>query len=208
MNRLLQGDVGSGKTLVAAYAMLAAVANKLQAALLAPTAILAEQHMRTLSRYLEGSKVRLALVVGHRAGALFVPQHGDAALHRRPRSHGVVPALDVRVVGQVDVAELGVADPGEGDDVGHAVFVAGEPGGLGQALIEHAVQPRHFVGVAVDGVGDFLDRIVGEVVVLTEHRADAAHLEHHPFQAFIAPERILRDQLAAGLFRQIDHDGG
>jgi ATP-dependent DNA helicase RecG len=69
MNRLLQGDVGSGKTLVAAYAMLAAVANKLQAALLAPTAILAEQHMRTLSRYLEGSKVRLALVAGGGATA-------------------------------------------------------------------------------------------------------------------------------------------
>jgi len=64
MNRLLQGDVGSGKTLVAAYAMLAAVANKLQAALLAPTAILAEQHLRTLTRYLEGSKVRLAALTG------------------------------------------------------------------------------------------------------------------------------------------------
>src|SRR6185369_9483268 len=46
-----------------------AVANKLQAALLAPTAILAEQHMRTLSRYLEGSKVRLALVAGGGATA-------------------------------------------------------------------------------------------------------------------------------------------
>jgi ATP-dependent DNA helicase RecG len=64
MNRLLQGDVGSGKTLVAAYALLAAVANGLQAALLAPTAILAEQHLATLSRYLAGSKVRLELVSG------------------------------------------------------------------------------------------------------------------------------------------------
>jgi ATP-dependent DNA helicase RecG len=64
MNRLLQGDVGSGKTLVAAYAMLAAVANRRQAALLAPTAILAEQHMRTLSRHLDGSRVRIGLVVG------------------------------------------------------------------------------------------------------------------------------------------------
>jgi ATP-dependent DNA helicase RecG len=69
MNRLLQGDVGSGKTLVAAYAMLAAVANRLQAALLAPTAILAEQHLATLSRYLEGSKVRLDLVTGSGSAA-------------------------------------------------------------------------------------------------------------------------------------------
>ena len=64
MNRLLQGDVGSGKTLVAAYALLCAVGNHQQAALLAPTAILAEQHLRTLSLYLEGSRVRLALVTG------------------------------------------------------------------------------------------------------------------------------------------------
>ncbi len=64
MNRLLQGDVGSGKTAVAVYAMLAAVARKVQAALLAPTEILAEQHHATLSRWLAGSKVRIALVSG------------------------------------------------------------------------------------------------------------------------------------------------
>ncbi|MBI3099115.1 MAG: ATP-dependent DNA helicase RecG [Planctomycetes bacterium] len=64
MNRLLQGDVGSGKTVVAIYAMLAAVANRTQAALMAPTEILAEQHFRTLTALLAGSKVRLALLLG------------------------------------------------------------------------------------------------------------------------------------------------
>ena len=64
MNRLLQGDVGAGKTVVAAYGMLAVVAHRMQAALLAPTEILAEQHFTTLSRYLDGSQVRLALVTG------------------------------------------------------------------------------------------------------------------------------------------------
>ncbi len=53
MSRLLQGDVGSGKTVVAAAAMLAAVANGMQAALLAPTEILAEQHFKTLSTIFE-----------------------------------------------------------------------------------------------------------------------------------------------------------
>jgi ATP-dependent DNA helicase RecG len=62
MNRLLQGDVGSGKTVLALYAMLVAVANKWQAALMAPTEVLAEQHFRTISRFLEGSRVRLALL--------------------------------------------------------------------------------------------------------------------------------------------------
>ncbi len=53
MSRLLQGDVGSGKTVVAAAAMLAAVANGAQAALMAPTEILAEQHFKTLSKIFE-----------------------------------------------------------------------------------------------------------------------------------------------------------
>ncbi len=64
MNRLLQGDVGSGKTVVALYAMLAAVANGFQTALMAPTEILVEQHYRTLRRYLSHAKVRIALFVG------------------------------------------------------------------------------------------------------------------------------------------------
>jgi len=61
MNRLLQGDVGSGKTVVALYAMLVAVANRLQAALLAPTEVLAEQHYLTLSRLLGSSSVTVEL---------------------------------------------------------------------------------------------------------------------------------------------------
>jgi ATP-dependent DNA helicase RecG len=64
MNRLLQGDVGSGKTAVAAYAMLLAVAHGHQAALVAPTEILAEQHHRVLSRMLDGSGVELRLLTG------------------------------------------------------------------------------------------------------------------------------------------------
>lgn len=62
MNRLLQGDVGSGKTVVAVYAMLTAVANKLQSALLAPTEVLAEQHFLTLSTLLKDSSLRIELV--------------------------------------------------------------------------------------------------------------------------------------------------
>ena len=67
MNRLLQGDVGSGKTVVALYGMLVAVANQYQAALMAPTEILAAQHYETLARYLAGSRVRTALLIGGRS---------------------------------------------------------------------------------------------------------------------------------------------
>ena len=64
MNRLLQGDVGSGKTVVALYGMLLAVANKMQTALLAPTEVLAEQHYLTLTRTLAGSNVIIELFTG------------------------------------------------------------------------------------------------------------------------------------------------
>lgn len=62
MNRLLQGDVGSGKTAVAVYALLAAVANKYQAAFMAPTEILAEQHYRMLQKYLAHARVKMAFL--------------------------------------------------------------------------------------------------------------------------------------------------
>lgn len=64
MNRLLQGDVGSGKTVVAMYAILAAIANGYQAAFMAPTEILARQHFQTLQKYLEHSHVRSQLLTG------------------------------------------------------------------------------------------------------------------------------------------------
>lgn len=64
MNRLVQGDVGSGKTLVALLAMLLAKDNGYQACLMAPTEILAEQHYATLSRMLAGLPVRVELLTG------------------------------------------------------------------------------------------------------------------------------------------------
>ena len=67
-NRLIQGDVGSGKTVVAVYAMLASVANKHQATLMAPTEVLAEQHFASISKLLGGSGVRVELVTGATTG--------------------------------------------------------------------------------------------------------------------------------------------
>ncbi len=64
MNRLLQGDVGSGKTVVALLAMLIAADNGYQSAFMAPTEILAEQHFKTLSSFLQGLPVTIRLLVG------------------------------------------------------------------------------------------------------------------------------------------------
>ena len=64
MNRLLQGDVGSGKTLVALMSMLIALDNDYQACIMAPTEILAEQHLVTIMSFLEGMDIRVALLTG------------------------------------------------------------------------------------------------------------------------------------------------
>ncbi|HDZ21153.1 hypothetical protein LCGC14_0094020 [marine sediment metagenome] len=85
MNRLLQGDVGSGKTVVALYAALLAVANRKQAAIMAPTEVLASQHFRKITDYLAGSKVRTELLVG-----------GQPAAHRRR-------LLDALAQGEIDI---------------------------------------------------------------------------------------------------------
>jgi ATP-dependent DNA helicase RecG len=69
MNRLLQGDVGAGKTIVALLAALVEMENGLQVAFMAPTEILAEQHFLNLSRLLQSSRFRVALLTGSTAGA-------------------------------------------------------------------------------------------------------------------------------------------
>ena len=68
MNRLLQGDVGSGKTLVALMIMLIALDNGYQACMMAPTEILANQHYETITRFLQGMSVRVELLTGNVKG--------------------------------------------------------------------------------------------------------------------------------------------
>lgn len=69
MLRLLQGDVGSGKTIVALLAMLAAVESGMQAALMAPTELLVRQHLASLEPYAKAAGVRLACLTGREKGA-------------------------------------------------------------------------------------------------------------------------------------------
>jgi ATP-dependent DNA helicase RecG len=85
MQRLLQADVGAGKTAVAIYALLTAVANRHQAVLMAPTEVLARQHWNTLERSLAHSRVRRVLLTGglparERREALRAVRNGDADL--------------------------------------------------------------------------------------------------------------------------------
>jgi ATP-dependent DNA helicase RecG len=97
MNRLLQGDVGSGKTVVAVYALLLAVAHGQQAVLMAPTEVLARQHAATLAQALTASRVRWCLLTG-----------GLSAEERRTALAGIQQGQIDVVIGTQAVLHSGV----------------------------------------------------------------------------------------------------
>src|SRR5947207_8131931 len=104
MNRLLQGDVGSGKTVVAIAAMLLAVESGSQAALMAPTQILAEQHYAVLRNWLDPLGIRIALRPG-------TPREDNAPMPlfaRRLGSAGCQPAVSGSLP---DTSTSGIAEP-------------------------------------------------------------------------------------------------
>jgi len=104
MNRLLQGDVGSGKTVVALFAMLRAVENGYQAALMAPTEILAEQHARTLTRLIGDLPVGVTLLTG-RMGAR---QRREAGYRLASGGAGIAVGTHALIQEKVEFDRLGV----------------------------------------------------------------------------------------------------
>jgi ATP-dependent DNA helicase RecG len=109
MNRLLQGDVGAGKTIVALLAALVAMENGLQVAFMAPTEILAEQHCLNISRLLSASRFRVALMTGATSAAARKRQLAEiesGALHLVVGTHALVDgAVHFRQLGLVVIDE-------------------------------------------------------------------------------------------------------
>ena len=97
MMRLLQGDVGSGKTVVAAFAAIRAAENGYQTAIMAPTEILAEQHFETLSQWLPPLGIGVGLLTGRQGAA-----------ERRARLEAVAQGRDLVVVGTQALFQAGV----------------------------------------------------------------------------------------------------
>jgi len=93
MNRLLQGDVGSGKTLVALMSMLIAIDNGFQTCIMAPTEILAQQHLKSIRSFLDGMDVRVELLTGSVKKADRIPIHEgllDGRVHILIGTHAVI----------------------------------------------------------------------------------------------------------------------
>jgi ATP-dependent DNA helicase RecG len=105
MNRLLQGDVGAGKTIVALVAAIVAIENGLQVAFMAPTEILAEQHFFNISRLLQASRFRVALLTGSTATVARREHLAEIASGTIP----LVVGTHALVQGDVQFHQLGLA---------------------------------------------------------------------------------------------------
>jgi ATP-dependent DNA helicase RecG len=126
MNRLLQGDVGSGKTIVAIYAMMLAVANEHQAVLMAPTEVLARQHFQTLSETLQGSRVRIGLLCGSLTASekrTVIEQIGSGQID-------LLVGTQALLYGEIDFKRLGVCVIDEQHKFGVAQRVKLRSGGI------------------------------------------------------------------------------
>ena len=85
-------------------------------------------------------------------------------------------------------------------------IIAAQIAAVGEPLVHHAEQAIDLVAVAIDRVGNLLRRIGAEVIVLTRHRTEAAHLPEQPFQDLVARTQILADELA-GLVGEVNKNG-
>lgn len=105
MNRLLQGDVGSGKTMVAVLSALIAVGNGYQACIMAPTEVLAQQHFKNISRYLQPTGVRAALLTGSSKTA----QRREIHAGLEDGSIGIIVGTHALIEDNVKFQRLGMA---------------------------------------------------------------------------------------------------
>ena len=190
MNRLLQGDVGSGKTLVALMVMLIAIGNGYQACIMAPTEILAEQHYATIRTMLEGLPVRVELLTGSIKGKRRAPILAgleDGSVNLLIATHAVLEdTVHFAALGLVVVDEqhrFGVAQRaklwGKNDFLPHVLVMTATP------------IPRT---LAMTLYGDLDVSVIDELPpgrkpVYTEHRYDTQRASLYQF---------MRNQINAG----------
>lgn len=126
MNRLLQGDVGSGKTIVAIYAMMLAVAKGYQSVLMAPTEVLARQHYQTIRETLSESRVRVGLL----CGSLSSRERRDAVASVEAGDTNLLIGTQSLIYGGLAFKSLGLCVIDEQHKFGVAQRVALRSGGI------------------------------------------------------------------------------
>jgi len=188
MNRLLQGDVGSGKTVVALYAALVAVANKQQVAIMAPTEILARQHFLSIEKYLKNSQVRRGLLIG-----------GMPAVKRGALLHQIASGdMDI-VVGTVALVQQDV----DFDNLGLVIIDEQHKFGVHQrAMLRKGKSPHCLVMTATPIPRTLTMTAFGDLdVSIIEHcppgRGEVITRHVHPRDRMAAFE-FIRKQIRAG----------
>ncbi len=126
MNRMLQGDVGSGKTVVALYAMLLAIANGHQAVLMAPTEVLARQHYNTITKMLVESRVRTGLL----CGSLSTTERRETKASVASGETDLLIGTQALVYGEIEFKKLGLCVIDEQHKFGVSQRVALRQGGI------------------------------------------------------------------------------
>jgi ATP-dependent DNA helicase RecG len=170
MNRLLQGDVGSGKTVVAIYAMLLAVAHGQQAVLMSPTEVLAQQHARTLAERLSESRVRIGLLTGSLTG-------GQRQTLREQIAAGeidLVVGTQALLYGESQFAKLGLVIIDEGHKFGVAQRAA---------LKQSALDPHYLVMTATPIPRTVSMTLFGDLDVSTLREAPPGRQPVHTYFA-------------------------
>ncbi len=148
MNRLLQGDVGSGKTLVALFAMLLAVESGFQTVLMAPTEILAEQHSRRLAEHVAPSGLEVDLLTGR----MSAPERRDAADRMASGAAKLIVGTHALIQEGVAFARLGLVVVDEQHRFGVRQRMAlGEQGDNPDALVMSATPIPRSLAMALYG---------------------------------------------------------
>jgi ATP-dependent DNA helicase RecG len=193
MQRLLMGEVGSGKTVVALHAMLRAVDHGMQAALMAPTETLAEQHFATLQRLMPGSALPAALLTGSTPAA----RRRDTLARLASGELAIVVGTHALIEETVEFARLAVAVVDEQQRFGvrqRAALDAKAPSGLAPHVLHMTATPIPRT-LRLTGYGDL------DVTVLRELPAGRQPVETHVCategERSRAYERI-REELRAG----------
>jgi ATP-dependent DNA helicase RecG len=174
MQRLLQGDVGSGKTIVALFSALLAMENGYQAAIMAPTELLAEQHVRSMTKLLEPLQIAPVLVTG----GLKAKERREVAARLADPSPALIVGTHALVQSATDFARLGLAVVDEQHRFGVEQRKAlGAKGEAPDVLLMTATPIPRSLALTLYGDLDLSlldERPPGRLPVTTAHRPEAA----------------------------------